>query len=129
MPLAHITGKLVLDGREYAIDRFKIGFKQAIDFKGQPQHEVNGGQMSVTLGQKGDASLYAWAGKSTMLKNGTVIFQTQSTQTVLRIEFINAYCVSIMRETDHREGSGTVLIIAPEIVKMDEFEHNNFWSR
>jgi hypothetical protein len=61
MPLAHITGKLVLDGREYAIERFKIGFKQAIDFKGQPQHEVNGGQMSVTLGQKGDATLYAWA--------------------------------------------------------------------
>jgi hypothetical protein len=35
----------------------------------------------------------------------------------------------ITRETDHREGTGAVLIIAPEIVKMNEFEHNNFRSR
>jgi hypothetical protein len=129
LPLAHITAKLQLDGKEYAIDHYKIGFTQAIDYKGQPQHEVKGGQMSITLEQTGDQNLYEWARKSTALKSGTVVFLTEEVQTVLRIEFENAYCVGMTRETDHREGSRTVLIIAPEIVKANGFKHNNFWPK
>ncbi|MDR0573737.1 MAG: type VI secretion system needle protein Hcp [Tannerella sp.] len=129
LPLAHITAKLVLDGKEYAIDHYKIGFTQAIDYKGKPQHEVKGGQMSVTLEQTGDQTLYEWARKSTALKNGKVMFRTGEVQTILLIEFENAYCVGMTRETDHRDGAKIVLIIAPEIVKANGFEHNNRWAK
>lgn len=127
MPLAHVTAILQLDGKEYDVCQYQIGFKQAIDFKGQPQHEVTGGQMSLTLEQMGDPALYEWARRSTSLKNGTILFQTQDTKTVLRIEFENAYCVSLTRETDHRDGTKTVLVLSSEGVKMNGFEHNNFW--
>jgi hypothetical protein len=85
--------------------------------------------MSVTLEQIGDQTLYEWARKSTALKNGIVELRTEEAQTVFRIEFENAYCVCMTRETDHREGARIVLVIAPEIVKGNGIKHDNRWAR
>jgi len=123
----HLVGKLELDGKEYSLDRFTIGFKQSIDFKGQPQHETKGGQMSLTIGQAADKTLYEWASKATLRKSGKVVFQTQNGQSVIRIQFRDAYCVRLERRTGDRQGTHTTFVIAPGYVKMNESEHTNYW--
>ncbi|GHV52099.1 hypothetical protein FACS1894181_14900 [Bacteroidia bacterium] len=65
LPLAHITAKFILDGKAYEIDTFKVSFAQPKDFKGQPQHEVKGGQLMVTLSQLPGDELFVWAKTST----------------------------------------------------------------
>jgi len=123
----HLVGKLEVDGKEYTIDRFKIGFKQSIDFKGQPQHETKGGQMSLTISHAADSTLYEWACNATKRKSGKIIFQTQSEQTVIHIFFEDAYCVRLERQTGDKQGTRSSLVIAPGYVKINDSEHTNFW--
>ena len=123
----HLIAKLELDGKKYTLDRFKIGFKHSIDFKGQPQHETHGGQMSLTISQAADSTLYEWVCTATKRKAGTIVFQTQSEQTVIRITFKDAYCVRIERQTDDKQWTKSSIVIAPGYVKMNETAHTNYW--
>ncbi len=127
MPLAHIVAKFILDGKTYEVESFKIGFEQPVDYKGQPQHETRGGQMSLVLPQAVDKPLFIWARTSTLLKDGVVLFQTDLSMTVLEIAFENAYCISIDREINAHSGTKTSLVISAESIKMNGVEHNNFW--
>lgn len=129
LPLAHLEAKLILDGKTYEIEQFRIGFSQPIDFKGQPQHEIGGGQMLIKLPHAADSGLYLWAKKSTLLKDGGILFQTDIGMTILEISFTNAYCISLTRELSAYNGTSTTLILSPEDVKMNGIEHNNFWSK
>ncbi|MDR2148874.1 MAG: hypothetical protein LBE91_20735 [Tannerella sp.] len=128
-PLSHVVAKFLLDGKEYGVETFKIDFNQPTDFKGQPQHEVRGGQMMVTIMQLADNSLYAWAKTATMLKSGAILFQTDLGMTVLRIEFEKGYCISLATDIDAKTGTKTSLLISPEIVKLNGEAHDNFWPK
>jgi hypothetical protein len=127
-PLSHIVGKFYLDGKEYELEHFKVGFSQPTDYKGQPQHEVKGGQIMITLTHMSDNNLYEWAKRSTLRKAGRIEFQTEMSSPILRIEFAEAYCVSMERNIDSMKGSTTTLIIAPEQIFLNGLEHNNFWT-
>jgi hypothetical protein len=127
LPLSHLEGKLVLDGETYEVETFKITFSQPIDYKNQPQHETLGGQLMITLAQAADNNLYAWGKTSTLRKNGQVLFQTDLGMTVMKIDFQDAYCVTLSRKTNAMTGTLTTLMIAPKIVTMNGVEHDNFW--
>lgn len=127
-PLAHLTTRFVLDGIIYEVGKFNIGFGQPKDHKGQPQQEVKGGQILITLLHAADDTLYSWAKHPSTLKNGTVEFQTDLGMTVLRIEFTNAYCVNLKREISSTQGTKTTLIISPEKVSLDGITHDNEWN-
>jgi len=127
LPLAHLNVKFNLDGVSYDVDQFHAGFTQPIDYKGQPQSETEGGKFSVTLERIADNILYQWAKTSTLLKNGSVIFQTDVGMTVFRFEFENAYCISLIRDIDAMRGSRTTLTVSAEILKLNGQEHCNFW--
>lgn len=126
-PLAHLEGKFVLDGVKYDIETFKITFSQPVDYKGQPQHETRGGQLMVTLSQAASNSLYLWGKTATLRKDGHILFQTDLGITMLRIDFMNAYCVTLSRNINAMTGTLTSLMIAPEVIKMNDIEHDNFW--
>ena len=126
-PLAHLIAKFVLDGKSYEIEQFRIGFVQPTDYKGQPQHELKGGQILIKTPQMADDNLYLWAKKSTLLKDGVVLFQTDLGITVLELNFFKAYCISLTREINAYNGTSTSLILSPEIVKLNGIEHDNFW--
>lgn len=128
-PLAYLEGKFILDGKTYEIETFKIVFNQPIDYKNQPQHETLGGQLMVTLTQAADSNLYLWAKTSTLMKSGQVLFQTDLGITVVRIDFQNAYCVTLSRKTNSKTGTLTTLIISPEVVIMNDVEHDKFWPK
>lgn len=129
LPLATIESKFILDGTEYVVEGFSMGFLQPTDHKGQPQHEVKGGQLSVVLSQIPDDNLYLWAKKSTLLKSGVLLFQTDLGMTVLEIEFENAYCINLTLGINAFTGAGTTLIISPEKVKIDGIPHDNHWKK
>jgi hypothetical protein len=127
-PLAHLVCKFVLDGKEYDVDGFSIGFLQPSDYKGQPQHEIQGGQMSVILNQIADSHLHLWAKKSTLLKSGVIVFQTDLGMTVLEISFMNAYCINLSCGINALTGATTSIIISPESVAIYGITHTNYWG-
>jgi hypothetical protein len=127
LPLAHLNVKFILDGERYEIEGFTMDFRQPVDYKSQPQHEILGGQMMITLPQAADISLYQWAKTSTMLKDGTVLFQTDLGMTVLEIKFENAYCIQLLRETFDGGGTKTNMVISPQSVSLNGIEHQNYW--
>ncbi len=55
-----LTAWFILDGQEYEMSRFDINFAQSVDHKGQPQDEVRGGIMSITLSQTLPENIYRW---------------------------------------------------------------------
>lgn len=126
-PLAHIEAKFILDGQTYEVEAFETEFSQPVDFKQQPQHELTGGQIMLTLTQAVNNNILLWAKTATMLKNGEILFQTDLGITVLRVEFIDGYCVGLTRHIDASAGTKTMLMIAPEITKLNGTEHDNFW--
>lgn len=128
LPLSHINAYFELDGKQYQVERFNINFSQPSDFKGQPQHEIKGGLLNITIPQLADDNLYLWAKKANLLKSGQVLFQTDLGISVLRINFTNAYCVNLSRVIDSRTGSETTIVIAPEIITMNGVEHDNKWA-
>jgi len=128
LPNAHVISKFNLDGKSYDVDYFKIFFSQDIDFKGQPEHEVRGGILKINLSHIADNNLYTWAKKSTLLKSGEVLFQTDLGVTVLRINFDNAYCIELTREIDSMKGAHTILVISPEKISINGKEHTNYWK-
>ncbi|GHV29698.1 hypothetical protein FACS1894177_01010 [Bacteroidia bacterium] len=129
LPLSHLVAKFSLDGQMYEIERFKIGFSQDIDHKGQPEHETIGGKMFITITQAADNNLYLWAKKSTLLKSGQVLFQTDLGMTVLEIDFVNAYCINLTRDINAYTGTTTSLILSPEKVVMNGKSHENAWKK
>jgi len=128
-PLSHLEAFFVLDGTKYQIEDFHIGLAQDIDYKGQPQHEVNGGRLQITLPQMADDNLYLWAKKSTLVKSGQVLFQTDLGMTVLELSFENAYCISLNRSINSTTGASTSLLISPEKISINGIEHENIWKK
>ncbi len=128
MPESHIVVKMNINGITYNVEKFQMGFVQPTDYKGQPQHETQGGKIAVTLTQIADKELYEWAKSSTERKNGTIAFQTDLGKTVLRIHFRNASCISLTREMNAFTGTTTSIIISPEEVKVNDNPFTNKWS-
>jgi hypothetical protein len=127
-PLAHVVSKFILDGKSYEVEDFKISFSQAVDHKGQPEHEVLGGQLFVTLREAADDNLYLWAKKSTQLKSGAILFQTDIGMTVLEINFTDAYCIHLARNINAYTGTTTALVISSKELRMNGVKHENYWK-
>jgi len=129
LPLAHIKAEFSMDGETYEVEHFDINFKQPTDFRGQPQHEIGGGRISIHISQIPSNNLYLWAKTSTLRKNGILLFQTDLGMTVMKVEFFNAYCIFLTRKINAFDGTNTILVIAPEFVKINGIEHNNNWAK
>jgi hypothetical protein len=129
LTLAHVDSHLLLDGKEYEIDRFNVVFSQAVDHRGQPQHETKGGKLHLRLTQIPDNNLYEWAKTSTKLKGGLVVFNTETANAAMRVEFSNARCILLEREIQETEGTCTKLIISPEILITNGVKLDNHWAK
>lgn len=124
----HVSVFFVVDNKEYEVEQFRIGFTQDVDYKGEPQHEVLGGRLLITLNEALPESFYSWGIDNNKFKNGEVYFTTGSGR-LLNIEFINAKCINISRAITAGKGLQSVIILSPEIVKVNGIEHNNFWTK
>lgn len=121
-----LTAWFILDGKEYEMSQFNISFGQSVDHKGQPQDEVRGGRMLVTLIQTLPDSLYRWAMTSAP-KNGEIVFRSKTVNAPLRIEFMNAYCVNFQRQIIDKGGVSTSLFISPDEICINGISFDNHW--
>ena len=120
-----------VDGDEYAVEQFKIGFHQPVDgIKNQPEGEVRGGRIMITLSQTVKNNIYGWAVKPWMKKNGVVLFKTGTSGVIFEVAFTNAYCVNLKRIIESMgQGLSTTLILSPESVSVNGIEFDNRWVK
>lgn len=120
-----------VDGDEYAVEQFKIGFHQPVDgIKNQPEGEVRGGRIMITLSQIVKNNIYGWAVKPWMKKNGAVLFKTGTSGVIFEVAFTNAYCVNLKRIIESMgQGLSTTLILSPESVSVNGIEFDNRWVK
>ena len=116
-----------VDGDEYAVEQFKIGFHQPVDgIKNQPEGEVRGGRIMITLSQTVKNNIYGWAVKPWMKKNGAVLFKPWTSGAIFEVAFTNAYCVNLKRVIESLgQGLSTTLILSPESVSVNGIEFDN----
>lgn len=128
----HVDSKvesfLVFEGKEYEIQGFQIFFGQEIDHKGQPQAKTKGGQFSLTLTESIDDAIYDWAKRPGKLKSGSVKFVTDSSGTVLQVDFINAACISLTRKINSFSGTETMMVVSSDKISLYEITHDNRWK-
>lgn len=120
-----------VDGDEYAVEQFKIGFHQPVDgIKNQPEGEVRGGRIMITLSQTVKNNIYGWAVKPWMKKNGAVLFKTGTSGVIFEVAFTNAYCVNLKRVIESLgQGLSTTLILKVESVSVNGIEFDNRWVK
>ena len=120
-----------VDGDEYAVEQFKIGFHQPVDgIKNQPEGEVRGGRIMITLSQTVKNNIYGWAVKPWMKKNGAVLLKTGTSGVIFEVAFTNAYCVNLKRVIESLgQGLSTTLILSPESVSVNGIEFDNRWVK
>ena len=123
-----LTVWVVLDGKEFELNQFSISFGQSVDHKGQPQNEVRGGRMLLSLTQTLPDNIYKWAMTSST-KNGEVVFRSKTVNAPLKIEFTNAYCVNFERSIDIQTGLISNLVISPEEVAINGISLDNHWVK
>lgn len=121
-----LTACFILDGQEYEMSHFDINFAQSIDHKGQPQDEVRGGIMSITLSQTLPENIYRW-GMTSIPKNGFLIFKSKTTNPPLKINFINAYCIRFSRNISNKGGLESQLVISPDEIVINGISFDNHW--
>lgn len=119
---------LVLDGTEYLVEDFNVSFHQEHDYKGEPQTEMRGGRITVTLSQTVPQDISDWAIKPTIQRSGELKFKKETGNAPLRIQFFNAYCFGLERQMDLIRGIKTILMISPERLLLNDVEHENFWT-
>lgn len=128
---ANVDVKFSIDGEEYEVEQFKIGFNQPVDRnKNQPEGEVRGGRIMITLSQTVKNNIYTWAIKPWMKKSGAILFKTGTSGIVFNVQFTNAYCISLKRIIGTQgQGLTTALTLSPEIVSVNGIELDNYWVK
>lgn len=125
---ANINVVLELDGSEYSVEQFSIGFSQSVDHKGEPQEEVTGGQFTISMLQILPESFYSWSIDNNRSKSGTIAFRLDTRGTILEINFTQARCISFMRNLSSNGGVVSTLIISPKEIKINGIKHDNRWK-
>lgn len=117
-----------VDGDECAVEQFKIGFHQPVDnLKNQPEGEVRGGRIMITLSQTVKSNIYGWAVKPWVKKNGAVLFKTGTSGVIFEVAFMNAYCIRLHRSISFGQGLSTTLTISPETLTVQGVDFDNRW--
>lgn len=128
---SNVNVTFCVDGDEYEVAQFKIGFHQPVDGnKNQPEGEVRGGRIMITLSQTVKNNIYGWAIKPWVKKNGAVLFKTGTSGVIFEVAFTNAYCVNLRRVIEALgQGLSTTLILSPESVSVNGVEFDNRWVK
>lgn len=121
-----VDAKLLLNGKEYEIDTFNIRFQKAFDYKGEPQQEVKGGVLSMTINHVVDTQINEWMFNRSVKHSGAVTFGSFSriSTPAIIIKFTNGRCFRYAKNIGHSSASYTILITAEEI-EINGVDHSN----
>jgi hypothetical protein len=125
-PEGETTAWMVLDGKDYELRAFVTEFGQACDHKGQPQHEVKGGLLHISLYQIPDDVINRWMLRPSVRKSGEIQFRLPSSSMPLRIVFTDAQCVSYEKEIGYKDiGFEAKLILSPKEISLNGTSQSN----
>jgi len=95
--------------------------------KGQPQHEIKGGLISITLSQMADEIINLWMFQKNVSYSGMIDIAPLSkfSNSPLKIEFIDGYCISYSKLMASNVGIQIKLVISAKSVKINGIEHTN----
>jgi len=121
-----VDAKLLLNGQEYEIETFNIQFQKSFDYKGEPQREVKGGLMSMSINHVVDKQINYWMFHQSVKYSGAITFASYSriANPVIVIEFVNGRCAEYTKVIGHSTVSYKILISAEEI-KINGINHSN----
>ena len=121
-----VDAKLILNGMEYEIEMFNIQFQKSTDRKGEPQREVKGGLMTLTINHVVDKQINHWMFHQSVKHSGAIVFASFSriANPVIVIEFVNGRCAEYTKTIGYSAVSYTILISAEEI-KINGIEYAN----
>lgn len=126
-PIGKISLSLVIDGKRYEIEQFRLDFSQGVDQKGEPQEETNGGIVEFSIASLPDKMLNRWMLKEAELKDGMFVFEQGAQNSPLKIKFTEAYCISMATRTQPGRGLYTEYVIsANEIDLNGKWLYKNF---
>ena len=121
-----VDAKLILNGTEYEIETFHTRFEKSFDYKGEPQREVKGGLMLLTINHVADEQMNNWMFNQSVKHSGAIVFASFSriANPVIVIEFVNGRCAKYSKSIGHSTVSYTIIITAEEI-NINGIEHAN----
>ena len=121
-----VDAKLLLNGQEYEIETFNIRFQQSFDYKGEPQHEVKGGIMTLSIKHVVDKQINNWMFNRSVKHSGSIVFASFSriANPVIIIEFVNGRCAKYTKYIGNSAISYTITVSAEEI-SINGIDHKN----
>ncbi|MFK8274589.1 type VI secretion system tube protein TssD [Capnocytophaga cynodegmi] len=127
-PDANLEVFLILNGKEYELSQFNCDFVQHTDIKGEPQSEIKGGKLIVTIEQFPDNQIFYWAINEFSKKSGEIVFRNKTSSASLKIKFDNAYCVNMIQKIDTYTGVTSTFLISPERIYLNDNLLDNNWE-
>lgn len=121
-----ISVVFIFEGKEYEVSKFDMGFSQFVDHKGQPQDEVRGGAVHITLTQTVPQEIYKWA-MTHSGKDISLAFRVPQASSPLKMELENAFCISFERHINEG-GLTTDIVISPNGMRINDIPFHNHWA-
>ncbi|MBO7636596.1 MAG: hypothetical protein J6S89_08460 [Paludibacteraceae bacterium] len=126
-PDGNVLAEMTFQGKTYSIADFSTSFSQNIDMKGEPQGEVHGAILAVTLHIIPDKALIQWAANKWGLKSGEIVFKNETGTAPLKISFTDAACIKLSQYTEVGFGVRTQIVISPKEVSFNDVPLSNGW--
>ncbi|GET47049.1 type VI secretion system tube protein TssD [Capnocytophaga felis] len=126
-PDANLEVFLILNGKEYELSQFNCDFIQHTDIKGEPQSEIKGGKLIVTIEQFPDNQIFYWAINQWTKRDGEIVFRNKTASAPLKISFKNAYCVNLQQTISNSIGVSTSFVISSEELYLNDNLFDNGW--
>jgi hypothetical protein len=126
-PTGKTTLRLVVEDREYEVERFRMDVSQSVDHKGQPLENMHGGIVSFSISGVPDGFLNKWMIDSGALRDGMFRFEKGDESSPLKVKFTEAYCIDMRLKTLPKMGTSTDFVIsANELDFNGKWLYNNF---
>jgi len=129
-----LVAELEVMGRKYILSDLDWVFKQDLDDRCKPCSEVYGGQLSLTISEPIDQSIYNWIINSGTRHSGSIRFYNNSNNfeegAQLVIQFEEAICVRYYKQIlAQSSGALTTLVLSPREIKLGDEVYEQKWAK
>lgn len=129
--MASFKGILSVGAFSTDVNFFHLSIYQHTDSLGRPASRTKGGTMTIEFNSTDDNVINEWMINPAMRQDGKVVFkQINSPITLREVSFFNAYCVSMIEQSNAGTGSGqiiTTIVISPERVQTGAIQLDKKW--
>lgn len=121
-------------GYTYILEEFDLDFQQDVNDKSQPDGNVYGGLLTLTISEEPKEVLFKWMMNTLEKQDGEIRFLTNNGKitegAAMQIAFKDAYCISF-QQVMSPQGAGmlTTFLVSPRHLQIDKEVFENRWKR